>query len=111
MMFGYSINLDERGLFAADVRDEDGVSVYEIAQDEDGEIDLIMHGFMRHTRDLEGLRQALVQIGVLEATDRLLPLAEQERAIAYFAAQHRREWAHERIDLAANPMATPMATS
>lgn len=66
--FTYHINLNERGSFYADVRDPDGKTVYEIkAGDElpEDETDIFENGFMDNTKDLVGLRDYLVELGIL----------------------------------------------
>jgi len=80
-LFGYYINLDERGDFYADVRAPDGESVFEIRAEEDGSLAPIEDGFMRHKEDLDGLRSWLVDLGILGADSELLPMSEFERRI------------------------------
>ena len=64
--YTYHVNLHERGTFYADVRDEDGATVYEIrSDDETGEVSQITDGFMRHVKDTDGLRDYLVSLEVL----------------------------------------------
>jgi hypothetical protein len=72
--YGYSINLDERGDFKADVRDAFGHSVYEI----DG-FDIFEDGFMKDKQDLKGLTTMLVENGVIPPDSDVLRLAEAER--------------------------------
>lgn len=72
--YGYSINLDERGEFRADVRDALGQSVYEIEG-----FDLFEDGFMKNKHDLGGLAAMLVEHEVIPAGNDLLPLVEAER--------------------------------
>lgn len=60
--YEYWINLDERGEFFADVRDADGKTILETHSNLDGEIDLVTDGYMRHGRDLAGLREYLVDV-------------------------------------------------
>lgn len=71
--FGYYINLDERGSFFADVRNEAGASVFEIH-----DFDIFEDGFMRHKNDLDGLKDYLVDLNILAPQDRLLPNREFE---------------------------------
>jgi hypothetical protein len=66
--FTYHINLNERGSFYADVRDPDGKTVYEIKAGNElpeDETDIFEDGFMDNTKDLVGLRDYLVQLGIL----------------------------------------------
>ena len=72
--YGYSINLDERGDFKADVRDPFGRSVYEI----DG-FDIFEDGFMKDKQDLKGLASMLVENGVIPPGSDVVRLAEAER--------------------------------
>jgi len=64
--FYYFVNLNERGCFYADVRDEQDNTVYEIF-DVEHVIDLIENGYVRHMADLEGLRDYLIEISVIPA--------------------------------------------
>ena len=61
----YFINLDERGEFFADVRDSEDNTIYEIKTNEEGTINLIDDGFMKHTKDINGLEKYLKQIGII----------------------------------------------
>lgn len=69
MKYFYYINLDERGEFYADVRDENSKTIYELKSDESGVIWSVENGFMNHTRDLDGLTKYLKSIGVLSYFD------------------------------------------
>lgn len=72
--FGYVIDVEERGEFVADVRQEDGTSVFEVrnAQGED-ESDLVQDGYMKHFRDIDGLAEYLQDtMGVMLSNDELL---------------------------------------
>jgi hypothetical protein len=60
-VYEYFINLDERGEFRADVRNEEGRSVYEIA-----EYGIFEDGFMSDRHDLDGLKKHLVSLGIME---------------------------------------------
>lgn len=68
----YHINLDERGSFYADVRDESDKTVFEIkAGNELGadESSIFEDGFMRHKNDINGLANYLVDLGVIAKGD------------------------------------------
>ena len=67
MTFEYFINLDERGDFYADVRDAKGQTVFEI----DG-FDIFEDGYMKHARDLEGLKEYLIDLEVMFEPDDLI---------------------------------------
>lgn len=71
--FGYYVNLDERGDFYADVRDPSGGTVFELRAESDGSISLIEDGFMRHKTDHAGLRDHLVDLGLIGPDAELLP--------------------------------------
>ncbi len=71
MNYWYYINLDERGVFDADVRDEHGTTVFEFGSDEDGEVDIFIDGYMDNKNDLDGLQDYLIELGVLTKHDRL----------------------------------------
>ena len=62
--FKYYINLDERGEFYADVRNEDDDTVFEIKGYE-----IFENGYMKHKNDLDGLKNHLVDLGVIEPRD------------------------------------------
>ena len=98
-LYAYSVNLDERGDFYADVRDPvTDKTVYQVRSDEGepvfdedgedigsgyarGEIPEIVDGFMRHARDIDGLLQHLVQVGVVERDASLMMLNDAEHRI------------------------------
>ncbi|MDR1423752.1 MAG: hypothetical protein LBI92_03975 [Azoarcus sp.] len=66
--FHYHVNLDERGCYYADVRDPDGLTVFEIKADNslrEGETSIFEDGFMRHGKDMDGLTDYLRQLGVI----------------------------------------------
>jgi hypothetical protein len=71
--FGYYVNLDERGDFHADIRDPSGETIFELRAEQDGTISLIEDGFMRHKTDLEGMRDHLVDLGLIGRDAELLP--------------------------------------
>lgn len=60
-VYEYFINHDERGEFSADVRNSEGRTIFEFKSDEDGFVDMIEDGHMRHKNDLDGLREYLIQ--------------------------------------------------
>lgn len=67
--YWYYINLDERGTFAADVRDDGGNTVFEINTDEDP--DFFEMGWMKHGKDINGLEEYLQNVGIIKSGDRL----------------------------------------
>ncbi len=64
--FLYYVNLDERGEFYADVRDQEENTVFEIHG-----FDLFDDGFLRNKEDLAGLKSYLEQFGIMKADDEL----------------------------------------
>jgi len=73
--FKYHINLDERGSFYADVRNQDGKTVFEIkAGDELGpdETSIFEDGWMKHKDDLGGLKAYLVDLGIMSPSQKLV---------------------------------------
>ena len=80
-IFGLYVNLDERGSFQADVRNEDGNTVYEIKAgnelDED-ESSIFDDGYMKDKNDTEGLTEYLRSLSVIPADGRILPMSEFE---------------------------------
>lgn len=76
-LFGYFVNLDERGSFYADVRGADGETVFEIRADGE-EIDLVDAGYMRHKTDVDGLSEHLSSLGIIPAGATILDSARFE---------------------------------
>lgn len=79
--YGYRINLDERGLFSADVVEDDGHELYEVKSDPDAwdEIHEVEDGWMRHARDLVGLTAYLVHLGKIARGSRIVAMPEAEK--------------------------------
>lgn len=85
--FGYFINLDERGQFNADLRDFDNNTLMTVTneeQDDDGnelygEIGLVEAGYMKHGRDLSGLADYAIQMGLIPAGSTVLASNDFER--------------------------------
>jgi len=83
-VYEYHINLNERGLFYADVRDNNGNSVYEIkiGYGEEEDNNPIEDGFMKHVRDIAGLEQYLKEIGIISAGSKIVnPYGRMEEGI------------------------------
>jgi len=83
-LFGYFINLDERGSFQADVRDKDGTTLYEVRGGDELQEDdesLVSMGYMSDFHDTTGLQGYLQQMGVLSADAQLMPSADFEQAL------------------------------
>lgn len=73
--FMYFINLDERGSFYADVRNTSGNTVFEIkAGNELGpdESSIFEDGYMKNKYDLEGLKEYLVELGIMKPNQKLV---------------------------------------
>lgn len=85
LTFGYYVNLDERGCFDADVRNMDGTTMLEIKSGEEGEIELLVDGFIKHKHDLDGIAEYAQSIGALPAGSTVLKMADFE--------QFEQEWA------------------
>lgn len=75
-LFGYFINLHERGEFHADVRNEQQKSILEIKDSW-----IFEDGFMKNTEDLDGLRDYLLSIGLIHKNDQLLDGPEFEEKL------------------------------
>lgn len=69
-VFGYYVNLDRPEGFFADVRNTLGKTVFEMR-----DTSVIDQGGMRHKRDISGLRNYLVQRGVMTPDQILLLMA------------------------------------
>ena len=75
--FGYYINLDERGIFDADVRDEGMNTVFEIRCE--GEDQWIFEdGWMAHQMDIDGLTSYLEDLGIIAKGAEVLMSSEFE---------------------------------
>lgn len=73
MTYEYYINLEERGEFYADIRNSLGDTVYDLFQDEEtGVIQPVYDGFMKHTKDLVGLRKYLIYRGIIKIEDEVI---------------------------------------
>jgi hypothetical protein len=80
-IFGYYINLDERGDFYADVRDVSGESVFEIRVDAGDEDNIFTDGFMSDKNDIMGLKAYMVDLGILKEDSLLMETTAFERAL------------------------------
>jgi len=72
MEYGYHVNLNERGSFYADVRNAEGVTVFEVrAGNEVGEDEssIFEDGFMSHAEDMDGLTDYLRDLAIIGAMD------------------------------------------
>ena len=75
MNFEYFINLDERGSFLADVRDEAGKVVFNIragAELPEDEASIFEDGYMNHPEDLCNLADYLRDLGIMSQNDDLV---------------------------------------
>jgi hypothetical protein len=66
--FHYHVNLNERGCYYADVRDPDGLTVFEIQAGnllDENDSSIFEDGFIRHDKDMDGLTDYLRQLGVI----------------------------------------------
>lgn len=61
-IYKYFINLNERGSFYADVRDEKGKTVYEVR----GGDSLVEDGYMTNLKDAYGLQEYLKELGIIK---------------------------------------------
>jgi len=67
MKYKYYIDLDERGEFDADVRNEAEDTVFTIKGFEIFEDD-----YMKHSKDIDGLKDHLVSLGIMKPGDNLI---------------------------------------
>jgi hypothetical protein len=69
----YTVDLDERGVFKAHVANDYGTVLFEInsEDDDEGQIWLVEDGFMRHARDVDGLHDYLISMGIAKAVSTL----------------------------------------
>jgi hypothetical protein len=64
----YIVDLDERGTYKSHVEHSlTGEVIFEITNEdtESGQIPLIEDGFMKNTRDMDGLNKILVDLGII----------------------------------------------
>lgn len=89
-VYGYRIDLDERGSFRASVTEDDGHDLFDVTNEdsEDGSLWLIEDGFMRHANDLTGLTSYLVELGIIARGSRIMPMAAAERWWADNGGKH-----------------------
>ena len=83
-LFGYYINLDERGDFYADVRDQANKTIFEIridGGDEDAGSSIFVDGFMSSKNDIAGLEHHLRDTGIIPANGRILASTAFENEI------------------------------
>ena len=64
--YEYYINLDERGEFYADVRNSNGKTIWETHG-----FDVFEDGWMKHKNDLDGLKEYLVFLGIMNKNQNL----------------------------------------
>ena len=65
--YEYRVDLNERGIYVAHVEDESGKIIFRISNEdsENGELWIIEDGFMRHTEDMAGLTEYLIDIKII----------------------------------------------
>lgn len=81
-LHGYYINLDERGEFYADVRDQSGETVFEFRMGPDCEdSNPIEDGYMRHKEDVRGLTDYLRDLGIIPPRAVVLSMPEFESVL------------------------------
>ena len=75
MVYNYHINLNERGSFFADIRDDDENTVYEFEAGnelKEYESSIFDDGWMKHPEDIGGLAEYLMDIGIMKSGDVLV---------------------------------------
>lgn len=71
MRYTYHINLDERGLFYADVRDASGTTVWEIREPNESGYSIFDEGYIRHKNDIAGIERYLRDLKIMTVDDYL----------------------------------------
>jgi hypothetical protein len=66
MKYYYYINLNERGEFFADVRDANDKTIFEIQG-----FSIFEDGHMQHAKDIEGLRDHLIELNIIDPDDHI----------------------------------------
>ncbi len=87
--YGYYINLDERGEFFADVRDQGGNTVYEIHTEQAEE--LIIDGFVRDVRSPAQIAQHLRDAGIIAKDAQVYSMTHFESLLDRLNNQARRD--------------------
>lgn len=81
-IFTYQIDLNERGSFRASVSSPDGNTVFiikagnELGEDESN---IFEDGYMKNIHDMKGLKEYLVQMGVMSEEDKLKDMNPNKR--------------------------------
>lgn len=73
--YTYFINLNERGSFYADVRNQNGNTVFEIKAGnelQEDESSIFEDGYMKNDKDLDGLRKYLIELGIMNQYQTLI---------------------------------------
>lgn len=89
-VFGYYINMDERGDFYADVRDVFGKTVFEIRAGNslgEGESSIFDDGFMRNKADINGLKAYLSDIEIIPKDACILTSSAFESGLEWYRSQ------------------------
>lgn len=84
LLYGFYVNLDERGEYKADVRNALGATVFEYSTNDEGRIELVDDGFLKHARDLDGLAEYLCENGILPSNAELLDMPDFETRLEPF---------------------------
>lgn len=76
-IYHYIVDLDERGIYKAHVEhSETGQTVFEFSnEDEDGntsDLWIVEDGFMKNTRDMQGLWEYLLDLQILGFKDKII---------------------------------------
>ena len=72
--YTYVIDLNERGEFHAHVENKKGKIIYCFSNEEEGEscgVWLVSDGFMKHTKDVDGLQEYLIDMKIIPADSTL----------------------------------------
>jgi hypothetical protein len=69
--YNYIVDLDERGEFSAHVETKQGKIIFNLHTDQDGFLDLVEDGYMRNTKDTQGLKSYLVDMGMIPEESQL----------------------------------------
>lgn len=77
-LYGFYVNCDERGEYRADIRNVLGATVFEYGSNDEGRIELVDDGHLKHARDLNGLEDYLRENGILPDNSELLDMPDFE---------------------------------
>lgn len=90
-IYGYCVNLEERGEFFADLRNAQCESIWEIRVGPDEDIEDVSGGYMLYGRDVAGLERWLKDLKVIEPGAVVMPMMRFEEALSALPEEQSEE--------------------